>query len=129
MKKHSVGRVEDTRREGKTEEEGEREKGQEKEGGEPRRSGSSDASRKDRARARGAKTRDGGRGREEGAMAGGGSEREGGQKAYERARGNTIQPDRSLRALEGDIPDSCRRAWIILGPLLDLAAPKKRSFS
>lgn len=31
-----------------------------------------------------------------------------------------------LKALERDIPDSCRHAWIILGPLLTRAALKKK---
>lgn len=41
-----------------------------------------------------------------------------GQKAHEgpRKKHDTAGPD--LEALEGDIPDSCRHAWIILGPLL-----------
>lgn len=48
------------------------------------------------------------------------NEREG-QKAKKcvrrpRKKHDTAGPD--LEALEGDIPDSCRRAWIILGPLL-----------
>lgn len=56
-------------------------------------------------------------------MAGGGSERQGGQKAHEeRERESVWKHDTagqiSGRALEGDIPDSRRRAWIILGSLL-----------
>ncbi|KYN12164.1 Trans-acting T-cell-specific transcription factor GATA-3 [Trachymyrmex cornetzi] len=45
------------------------------------------------------------------------NEREG-QKAKKcvRKKHDTAGPD--LEALEGDIPDSCRRVWIILGPLL-----------
>lgn len=40
--------------------------------------------------------------------------------------GNTIQPGEIFEAVEGDIPDSCRRARIILGPLLvSLVALKK----
>jgi len=45
------------------------------------------------------------------------NEREG-QKAKKcvRKKYDTAGPD--LEALEGDTPDSCRRVWIILGPLL-----------
>lgn len=51
------------------------------------------------------------------------NEREG-QKAKKcvRKKHDTAGPD--LEALEGDIPDSCRRAWIILGPLLARGLPK-----
>lgn len=54
------------------------------------------------------------------------NEREG-QKAKKcvrrpRRKHDTAGPD--LEALEGDIPDSCRRAWIILGPLLARGPPK-----
>lgn len=58
------------------------------------------------------------------------SEREkGGQKVEEEAAaGNSIQPVGSLGSLERDIPDSRRRAWIILhGPLLTRAPLKNRA--
>lgn len=49
-------------------------------------------------------------------------EREGRQRLKSvrawRQGGNTIQPGQISEAVEGDIPDSCRRARIILGPLL-----------
>lgn len=50
-----------------------------------------------------------------------------GQKAYEGPRKKHDTAGRDLEALEGDIPDSCRHAWIILGPLLargPLLSPK-----
>lgn len=48
----------------------------------------------------------------------GGNGRAGGQKVHEKPRETRYSRTDLLRALEGDIPDSCRRAWIILGPLL-----------
>ncbi|EGI69406.1 hypothetical protein G5I_01696 [Acromyrmex echinatior] len=41
-----------------------------------------------------------------------------------RGKAKRLKTGPDLEALEGDIPDSCRRVWIILGPLLARGPPK-----